>query len=386
MNAVRHKDSGKAEWGERDVVPLSPAVRKANRRNKVVPRACPPLVWRACPWGSTVGALDITVLVSRFEVVALCAEAERGMRAALVEMYVFMTYANKGGLAMEKQALVGMLNEDIADEHAAIVRYLIHGYLEGEDTPLGAKLISLSREEMWHMHWLGLIIGELGDEPNLTPAAYPHDPTSRETMLRSYIEYEEKLVPYYNGQAEKMEDPHVKRVFQRLAWESAIHARQFQRKLGKLSAEEAAGLPGAESELPKELIDKLQAQVADKYTEMLQHLRYSWVFQRDTMMGWRIMDQAMEKMKQLAHFAEPIAEDGVSPEFKAGKIDTSRAIGMALAKALEDVQGARERHAALKQDGEVQKHSGLVINLDLTIQQEEYQGAELEDWGKKGRQ
>jgi len=38
---------------ERDVVPLSPAVREANRRNKVVPRACPPLFWRACPWGST---------------------------------------------------------------------------------------------------------------------------------------------------------------------------------------------------------------------------------------------------------------------------------------------------------------------------------------------
>ena len=45
MNEVRYKDSGKAEWGERDVVPLSPAVCKANRRNKVVPRAC--------PWGST---------------------------------------------------------------------------------------------------------------------------------------------------------------------------------------------------------------------------------------------------------------------------------------------------------------------------------------------
>jgi len=30
---------------KRDVVPLSPAVREANRRNKVVPRAC--------PWGST---------------------------------------------------------------------------------------------------------------------------------------------------------------------------------------------------------------------------------------------------------------------------------------------------------------------------------------------
>jgi hypothetical protein len=34
------------EWAYgRDVVPLSPAVREANWRNQVVPRAC--------PWGST---------------------------------------------------------------------------------------------------------------------------------------------------------------------------------------------------------------------------------------------------------------------------------------------------------------------------------------------
>jgi bacterioferritin len=283
---------------------------------------------------------------------------------------------------MEKQALIDMLNRDMADEHAAIIRYLVHGYLEGEDTPLGSSLISISREEMWHMHWLGMIIAQLGGEPNFKPAPYPHDPTSRATMLKSYVEYEEKLIPHYNGEADKVDDPHIMRVLRREAWESAIHARKFQRKLDKLSPEEAAGLPGAESELPKGLLEKLKTEVASKYTEMLQQIRNSWVFQNNELVGWRLMDQAMEKMKQLAHFAEPIAEDGVPPEFKLGKIDTSKAIGMALAKALEDVQGARERHMALKQDGEGQKHSGLVINLDLTIQQEEYQGAELEDWSK----
>ena len=74
---------------------------------------------------------------------------------------------------MEKQALIDMLNRDLADEHAAIIRYLVHGYMEGEDTPLGSSLISISREEMWHMHWLGMIIGELGGEPNFKPAPYP---------------------------------------------------------------------------------------------------------------------------------------------------------------------------------------------------------------------
>lgn len=283
---------------------------------------------------------------------------------------------------MEKQELIGLLNRDLADEHAAIIRYLVHGWMEGEDTPLGASLISISREEMWHMHWLGMIIGELGGEPSFTPAPYPYDPTSRATILRSYVEYEEKLIPHYNGEADTLDDPHIKRVLQREAWESAIHARKFQRKLDKLSPEEAAGLPGGESELPKELLDKLQAEVTSKYTEMLQHLSTSWLFQKDEIMGWKIMDQAMEKMKQLAHFAEDIAEDGVAPKFKPGEIDMSKAIGQALKKALEDVQGARERHLKLREDTEVRKHSGLVINLDLTVQQEEYQGAEIEDWLK----
>jgi bacterioferritin len=283
---------------------------------------------------------------------------------------------------MEKQELIGLLNRDLADEHAAIIRYLVHGWMEGEDTPLGASLISISREEMWHMHWLGMIIGELGGEPSFTPAPYPYDPTSRATILRSYVEYEEKFIPHYNGEADTLDDPHIKRILQREAWESAIHARKFQRKLDKLSPEEAAGLPGGESELPKELLDKLQAEVTSKYTEMLQHLRTSWLFQKDEIMGWKIMDQAMEKMKQLAHFAEDIAEDGVAPKFKPGEIDMSKAIGQALKKALEDVQGARERHLKLREDTEVRKHSGLVINLDLTVQQEEYQGAEIEDWLK----
>ena len=134
--------------------------------------------------------------------------------------------------------------------------------------------------------------------------------------------------------------------------------------------------------MPKALLDMLQAEVTRKYTEMLQHLRTSWVFQKDEILGWKIMDQGMEKMKQLAHFAEDIAEDGVAPKFKPGRVDKSAAIGVALKKALEDVQTARGRHVKLRDDSEIKKHSGLVINLDLTIKQEAYQGEELEDWSK----
>jgi bacterioferritin len=283
---------------------------------------------------------------------------------------------------MEDNKLIELLNKDLADEHAAVIRYLVHGWMEGEDTPLGSSLISISREEMWHMHWLGMIIGQLGGEPNLVPAPYPHDPTNRETLLKSYIAYEKNLIPHYNQEAEQVDDPHMKRVLQREAWESAIHARKFQRKLDKLTPEEAAGLPEEERELPEALLDRLQAEVTAKYTEMLQHIRTSWLFQKEDTIGWRLMDQAMEKMKQLAHFAEDIAEDGVPPKFEPGQIDKNATIGAALKKGLEDVSAARKRHMAFREDSEVKKHSGLVINSDLTVQQEEYQEAELADWSK----
>jgi bacterioferritin len=284
---------------------------------------------------------------------------------------------------MKKSELIKLLNKDLADEHAAIIRYLVHGWLEGEDTPIGASLLSRSREEMWHLHWLGMIIGKLGGEPNLTPAPYPYDPTNRTTIFKSYVDYEEKLIPHYNAEADKVDDPHIKRVLQREAWESAIHARKFQRILRKLRPEEASGVPGGELGLPKEFLDMLQAEVTSKYNEMLHHIRYSWVLQKNGLFAWQLMDQAMEKMKQIAHFAEDIGGNGIPPKFKPGKIDTSKTVSKALKKALKDVKTAYERHMNLKEHSEFKKHEGMVINLDLTLQQEHYQSEELEDMGKK---
>jgi bacterioferritin len=284
---------------------------------------------------------------------------------------------------MRKNELIVLLNKDLADEHAAILRYLVHGWLEGEDTPIGSSLLSRSREEMWHMHWLGMIIGKLGGEPNFTPAPYPYDPTNRATIFKSYVEYEEKLVPHYNAEADMVDDPHIKRVLQREAWESEIHARKFQRILGKLRPEEAACVPGGRPELPKEFLDMLQEEVTSKYNEMLRHIRYSWVFQKESIFAWQLMDQAMEKMKQIAHFAEDIGGNGIPPHFKPGHIDKNKTISKAMKKALKDIKTDRDRHTKLSEDSELKKHSGLVINLDLTLQQEQYQAEEIEDISKQ---
>ncbi|MBN2468899.1 MAG: ferritin-like domain-containing protein [Deltaproteobacteria bacterium] len=281
---------------------------------------------------------------------------------------------------MKKNELISMLNRDITDEHAAIIRYLVHGYLEGEDTPLGAGLLSRAREEMWHMHWLGMIIGQLGGGPDMKPGPYPFDPTNRATIFKSYVEYEEKLIPHYKKEADMVDDPHIKRVLLREAWESAMHATKFQRVINKLNPEQASTPPGSKNELPMDFVDTLQDIVKAKYNEMLQHLRNAWVFQQEETVGWKIMDFAMTKMKQLAHDAEPIAENGIVPKFKVEKIDLSTSIGLALKKALEDVNSSRQHHETLRGSEEAQKHAGLMINLGLSIQQESYEAEEIEGW------
>jgi bacterioferritin len=284
---------------------------------------------------------------------------------------------------MEREELVALLNKDMADEHAAILRYLVHSYLEGEDTPLGAGLLSRAREEMWHMHWLGMIVGNLGGEPNMTPAPYPFDPTNRATIFKSYVDYELNLIPHYMGEAERVDDPHIKRVLQREAWESEYHAKKFQRVLDKLTPELAEGLPGEENELPEDFVERLQGLVASKYKEMLQHIRGSWVFQKEGILGWQMMDFAMTKMKQLAHLAEEVAENGITPRFEAGTLEKIDSLGAALKKGLDDVRAAREEHLKFQGESDTQKHAGLLLSLDLALKQEEYEASEIEDWAKK---
>jgi bacterioferritin len=284
---------------------------------------------------------------------------------------------------VENQKLISMLNKDMAEEHAAIIRYLVHGNLEGEDTPLGAKLLSRCREEMWHMHWLGMVVGKLGGEPNLNPAPYPYDPTNRATIFKSYVDYEKSLIPHYNAEAEKVDDPHIKRVLQREAWESAMHAKKFERMLSKLDKKEAEGLPGEENELPDDYVEKFQSLVEYKYNLMLRHIRDSWVFQKEDRFGWKIMDFAMTQMKQLAHLSEPVAENGIIPRFNVQPLNLSSSIGAALSKTLEDVESSIKRHQALKNDKETQKHAGEIANLELSVDQETYQADEIKDWLKR---
>jgi bacterioferritin len=280
----------------------------------------------------------------------------------------------------DKQALIDMLNADLRDEHASVIRYLIHAYQVGEDTSLGAMLLSMAREEMWHMDWLADAIGEMGAEPDMAPGVYPHDPTSNASLLRSYIEWEDGLVKAYAGQAERVSDPEIKRILTQQSKESAIHSQRFASALEKLGAEGEERLVYEDSgDFSPNMVRRLQDEMTDEYKLVLQHLRHAFVFEHDHPELGELELVAMRHMKHLSHFAEELAESGHEPQFELPDLDMSQSADVALQSNLELTEEAQARFINLSQEPELAEHPGLKLEVENMVIQEEFLTATINE-------
>ena len=281
---------------------------------------------------------------------------------------------------MDRQELIDMLNKDLADEHVSVLRYLIHAYQAGEDTPLGSMMLSMAREEMWHMDWLADEIGEMGAEPEMEKGVYPHDPTSNASLLRSYIAWEEGLVKAYMAQAAAVDKADVKRILMQQAKESAIHAKRFAAMLEKLGPEAEEPLVYEDTgAFTPEMSKRLESEMLDEYQLVLQHLRHAFVFEEESCpVSGGLELTAMRHMKHLSHFAEELAESGHTLDFVHPEIDMSTSVGAALASDLELTHAARKRFIELSRSPALAEHRGLQTELENMVYQEEFLAAEVE--------
>ena len=269
---------------------------------------------------------------------------------------------------MERDELIEMLNEDLKDEHASIIRYLVHAYQVGEDTPFGSMLLSTAREEMWHMNWLGDEIGEMDAEPIMEQGVFPHDPASNASLLRSYIEWEDNLVKVYAEQAEQVESRELSRILKQLGLESITHRRRFQMWLDKLGPEGEEPLEFDEDGFTPDMFRRFKQEVDDQYKLVLQHLRHAFVFEdKDCPTGSELELTAMRHMKHLSHFAEELAEYGKELAFDYPGVDLSDVVEAALKSDIELTEAARERFIELSQDPELAEETDLQIELDTMV-------------------
>jgi bacterioferritin len=281
---------------------------------------------------------------------------------------------------MERSELIDMLNKDLADEHISVIRYLIHAYQAGEDTPLGSMMLSMAREEMWHMDWLADEIGEMGVEPEMRPGVYPHDPTSNASLLRSYIAWEDNLVVEYARQAEQVDSAELKRILMQQSKESEIHSRRFAKMLEKLGPEAEEPLVFEDTgEFSPSLAAHMKNEMAAEYQLVLQHLRHAFVFEEENCSVSSGLElTAMRHMKHLSHFAEELAEGGHDLDFSFPGVDLSRSIESALQSDLALTQEAKKRFVNLSQNPELADHESLKTEVDHMISQEEFLAMEVE--------
>jgi bacterioferritin len=280
---------------------------------------------------------------------------------------------------MDRQELIEMLNKDAADEHASIIRYLIHAYQVGEDTPLGSMLLSTAREEMWHMNWLADEVGEMGAEPLMEQGVYPHDPTSNASLLRSYIEWEANLLVEYREQAAKVDSPELKRILLQAGLESATHQRRFEEWLEKLGPAGEEPFEAEEAGFSAEMLKQFQSEVDEHYKLVLQHLRHAFVFEEENCpVGSELELTAMRHMKHLSHFAEELAESGQELPFDYPDIDMSHSIAEALKSDVELTRAARERFTHLDIEPELTQHPGLKNELETMITRNDFLASTIE--------
>jgi bacterioferritin len=269
---------------------------------------------------------------------------------------------------MDKEELLEMLNQDLADEHASIIRYLIHAYQVGDDTPLGNMLLTTAREEMWHMNWLGDEIGERGWEPDLVKGPYPYDGTSNASLLRSYIEWEDNLIEVYEQQAAELEDGELKRIVQQLGWESLTHSRRFAYWLEKLGPEGEEPLEFEPSDFTEAFARRLDNEVDVHYKLVLQHLRHAFIFEEPICpVGSELELTAMRHMKHMSYFAEELGERGHELEFEFPGIDLSDMVNVALASDFELTDATRERLSYLSQFPETEQHGDLKLEIENMV-------------------
>jgi rubrerythrin len=241
-------------------------------------------------------------------------------------------------------------------------------------------MLSMAREEMWHMDWLADEIGEMGAEPDMRQGVYPHDPTSNASLLRSYIAWEEGLIKSYMAQAAMVDQEDVKRILMQQSKESGIHAKRFAAMLAKLgpAAEEPLVYEDTGAFTP-EMTGHLGSGMQDEYQLVLQHLRHAFVFESQSCPASSGLElNAMRHMKHLSHFAEELAESGHELEFVLPEIDMSDSVVPALQADLELTEKARLSFIDLSQAPELEVHQGLKTELEHMIYQEEFLAADVQ--------
>ena len=205
-------------------------------------------------------------------------------------------------MAVTKDDLIAMLNEDMRGEHQAIVQYLQHAYAMGEGE-LPAEIEAIARDEMRHYDWLADAIVELGGTPTIERAPVKRTKVHTENMQLDVIA-EEEAIALYEQHIAAIDDPKLVRLLERIVQDEKAHREDFVKFVGKTAAmasEESE--PAATQNLDPAAVAVLDEGIQHEYTVIVQYLHHSFTMPHCEI-SRELEMQAINEMQHLGWLAE----------------------------------------------------------------------------------
>jgi bacterioferritin len=138
---------------------------------------------------------------------------------------------------MERSQLIEALNQDLANEFAAIIQYITYAAkVSGPDRPeLSKFFLAEVTDEQGHAQFLANKVVALGGEPTSRPASVAAARTNEE-MLRAIVEAEQRAVDGYTKrarQAEEFGDKGLQVQLEDMIRDETGHLEEVRRILGQ---------------------------------------------------------------------------------------------------------------------------------------------------------
>jgi len=219
---------------------------------------------------------------------------------------------------MDKDKIVELLNQDLQDEHGAIIQYLTHAYAMGEGE-MACEIEANARDEMRHLDWLAETIVELGGVPSLKRGKMLMGGKSVSDWMSNNVRLEEGAIKQYQEHIKAMDDPKIKRLLKRILSDEEAHRGDFEHFVEKSQREGAKDIRGDRQD---KVAETLNWGIEHEYTVVLQYLLHSYLSPNKDVKQ-QMEDQAINEMQHLGWLAEEMVGGGGNPRIEHTKVDQS---------------------------------------------------------------
>ncbi len=215
--------------------------------------------------------------------------------------------------------IIGMLNEDLAGEHAAIIQYLVHAYAMGEGE-MACEIEAIAREEMRHFDWLAETIADLGGVPSIERGMMRTGGEAVAEWMGNDVQQEIDGITMYERHINAIDDRKIRRLLERILSDEKSHHDSFQHFIEKAQREGATDQRGARQDGITKILDW---GIEHEYTVILQYLLHSYMASSEEVRE-EMQDQAVNEMQHLGWLSEELVGSGGTPRIEHTEVDRSR--------------------------------------------------------------